>query len=66
MADVTYISVVPRRSTQREERPAVVYVDAPAPQPLDAEPLASGRHRLERTPGHRPPATLWSWSQRRD
>jgi len=30
----------------------------------EAEPLVSGRHRIERTPaaGEKPPVTLWSWS----
>jgi hypothetical protein len=66
MDRITHISVVPGDGDAPHERPKAVYVDPPAPDALEAEPLKSGRHRIERMPegeDDKAPATLWSWSQ---
>ena len=66
MDDITHISVGPGDDADPLAPPKAVYVEPPAPDVLDAEPFASGRHRIERTPGtgETPPATtLWSWSE---
>ena len=68
MPDITHISVDPGDASDPAARAKVVYVTAPAPDVLDAEPFVSGRYRIERTPGteQTPPATtLWSWSASR-
>ncbi len=65
MRDITHISVGPGAAADPGARTRIVYVKAPAPDVLDAEPFVSGRHRIERTPGtERAPSatTLWSWS----
>lgn len=66
MDEITHISVGPRDAADPGAPAQAVYVAAPAPDVLDAEPFASGRHRLERLPGDcagQRPATLWSWSE---
>jgi hypothetical protein len=66
MDRITHISVGPGAGDDADERPKAVYVDPPKPDALEAEPLKSGRHRIERMPegqDDKPPATLWSWSE---
>ena len=66
MERITHISVGPGDRDDPEEPPKVVYVDPPAPDVLDEEPFASGRHRIERMPAgddDARPATLWSWTE---
>ena len=65
MDDITHISVSPGDGGDPADPPKVVYVEAPAPDVLEEEPFASGRHRLQRMPevDEKPPATLWSWSE---
>jgi hypothetical protein len=66
MDDITHISVGPSDDADPAAPAKAVYVEPPAPDALDAEPFASGRHRLERTPDAGealPTTTLWSWSQ---
>ncbi len=66
MEKITHISVVPDDESGPEDRPKVVYVDAPAADVLEEEPFVSGRHRIERTPegdDDKPPSTLWSWTE---
>jgi len=52
------------RGADPADPPQAVYVEGPEPDVHEAEPLVSGRHRIERTPaaGEKPPVTLWSWS----
>jgi hypothetical protein len=69
MDKITHISVRPGDDAEPEDPPKAVYVDSPDDDVLDEEPFASGRHRLERTPGgddedQPPPSTLWSWTKR--
>ncbi len=64
MKDITHIAVSRGDGAKPEDPPQVVYVEAPAPDMLEAEPFVSGRHRLQRLPdaAEKPPTTLWSWS----
>jgi hypothetical protein len=66
MKKITHIRVAPDNEGDPDDPPKAVYVDPPAADVLEAEPLKSGRHRIERMPegeDDKPPATLWSWSE---
>ena len=50
MHKITHISVGPGDDADSDDPPKAAYVEAPDADVLDEEPLASGRHRIERTP----------------